>query len=207
MIYKLCRLEQTSAGRREGNYSIRAAAGFFNYIDTIMHVHDHHTQKSRTRAHLDRSRLSTKHVRQYRIFGTNGNTEVLVDFKDDGIIVSECMLLSKSDPTDLRTKLFAPLSQRPMQKPNCVDLVLDCPSSADSNAWPASIKAADWDDATSLIGSTTTAVESLKRDDEIACSAPKISPYSSDERVHVTVKINPNRLTIKCFAVQLFLSD
>eukprot|EP00956_Cyclotella_meneghiniana_P034779 scaffold108147_cov46-Cyclotella_meneghiniana.AAC.1 len=27
MIYKLCRLEQTSAGRREGYYSIRAAAG------------------------------------------------------------------------------------------------------------------------------------------------------------------------------------
>ena len=56
------------------------------------------------------------------------------------------------------------------------------------------VKAADWDEATSLIGSTT-AVESLKRDDEITCSAPEISSYSSDERVYVTVKINPDRLT------------
>eukprot|EP00956_Cyclotella_meneghiniana_P009208 scaffold12644_cov43-Cyclotella_meneghiniana.AAC.9 len=42
-------------------------------------------------------------------------TEVSGDFKGDGVVVSECMLLSKSDPTDLRTKLFVPLSQRPMQ--------------------------------------------------------------------------------------------
>ena len=149
-----------------------------------MHVHDHHTQKSRTRAHPDRSRLSTKHVRQYRIFGTNGNstntkdhvslvksadwdeatspitllqmalnwqllsieasppppvdhvlllslrvpkevTEVSGDFKGDDVIVSECMLLSKSDPTDLRTKLFVPLSQRDRCRPNCVDFSLD----------------------------------------------------------------------------------
>eukprot|EP00956_Cyclotella_meneghiniana_P037799 scaffold144648_cov39-Cyclotella_meneghiniana.AAC.1 len=62
--------------------------------------------------------------------------------------------------------------------------VLDCPSSADSNAWPTSIKVAGRDDATSLIagGSTTTAVESLNCDDEITCSAPEISSYSSDER-------------------------
>ena len=53
---------------------------------------------------------------------------------------------------------------------------------------PASIKATDRDDATSLIGSTTTAVESLKRDDEIACSAPEISSYSSDERVYDSYK-------------------
>ena len=68
---------------------------------------------------------------------------------------------------------------------------------------PASIKATDPDDATSLIGSTTTAVESHKRDDEIACSAPEISSYSSDERVYVTVKINPDRYTI---AVHFFFS-
>eukprot|EP00956_Cyclotella_meneghiniana_P005167 scaffold6422_cov69-Cyclotella_meneghiniana.AAC.4 len=61
---------------------------------------------------------------------------------------------------------------------------------------PISIKAAGRDDATSLIGSTTTAVESLKRDDKSACSAPEISSYSSDERVYVTVKINPDRYTV-----------
>ena len=63
---------------------------------------------------------------------------------------------------------------------------------------PASIKAAGRDDATSLIagGSTTTAVESLNCDDEITCSAPEISSYSSDERVYVTVKINPDRYTV-----------
>ena len=73
---------------------------------------------------------------------------------------------------------------------------------------PASIKAADWDDATSLIaGGSTTAVESLKRDDESACSAPETSPYSSDERVHVTVKINPNRLTNNALPFIFFLSD
>ena len=54
---------------------------------------------------------------------------------------------------------------------------------------PASIKAADRDEATSLIaGGSTTAVESLKRDDEIACSAPEISSYSSDERVYDSYK-------------------
>ena len=35
------------------------------------------------------------------------------------------MLLSKSDPTDLREKLFVPLSQRDRCKPNCVDFSLD----------------------------------------------------------------------------------
>eukprot|EP00956_Cyclotella_meneghiniana_P026824 scaffold58990_cov85-Cyclotella_meneghiniana.AAC.2 len=45
---------------------------------------------------------------------------------------------------------------------------------------------------------------SLKRDDEIACSAPETSPYSSDERVHVTVKINPNRYTINALQFNFF---
>eukprot|EP00956_Cyclotella_meneghiniana_P006033 scaffold7863_cov37-Cyclotella_meneghiniana.AAC.2 len=100
-----------------------------------MYVHDHHTQKSRTRAHPDSPQSMSD-----RIFGTNGNST------------------STKDQFSL-------------------------------------VKAADWDEATSLIGSTT-AVESLKRDDEIACSAPEISPYKPDERVYVPVKINPNRYTI-----------
>eukprot|EP00956_Cyclotella_meneghiniana_P001019 scaffold1216_cov63-Cyclotella_meneghiniana.AAC.2 len=123
MIYKLCRLEQTSVGGGRG-------------------ITAYEPQR-------DEEQI-------IRLLSIEASPPPPVD---------HVLLLSLRVPKEV--------PERPQCKPNCVDLVLDCPSSAGSNAWPASMKATDRDEATSLIGSTT-AVESLKRDDESACSAPNL---------------------------------